>query len=195
MIIAQNIIQQNGCRCALDEEWATITSMRIPQRRSQSQKIRTDSRSGYYVTEEGLRRLEQECRRLKRDRPALADEVARLAQLGDFSENAEYQEAKHHLRRLNDRLLVLEDRIKNAALIRKENGGNERVALGSTVVIEKDGKRQTFQLVGPQETDPSRGRISHVSPLGAMLMGGCAGETVRLQTPAGASAYLIVSVA
>lgn len=139
--------------------------------------------------------MEQERVRLKQERPSLADEVARLAQLGDFSENAEYQDAKHRLRRLNERLLILEDRIKNAIVIRAEENAADHVSLGSTVTVEKNGTRLVFQIVGPQETNPSRGRISHVSPLGALLLGARIGETVRLQTGAGETEYKIVAIA
>ncbi len=168
--------------------------MQIPQRRAQSQRIRTHAPSLYVVTEEGLKRLREEHARLLKGRPTLADEVARLAQLGDFSENAEYQDAKQRLRRLNDRLLTLEDKIKNARTIQKNNDEKDRVCLGATVCVKKNGVPLTFQLVGPQETDPSRGRISHVSPLGALLMGGRVGETVQLQTPSGTATYAIISI-
>ncbi len=168
--------------------------MQLPQRRSDKQRLRPSSASGYYITTDGLWRLKNEHGRCLRTRPSLADEVARLAQLGDFSENAEYQDAEHRLRSLNDRVLRLEDKIKNAKVIQTDHAEKNRVALGSTVMVEINGARRTYQIVGPQETNPSRGRISHVSPLGAHLMNSSVNDVVVIQTPSGEQRYRIVEI-
>ncbi|HEY7599596.1 MAG TPA: GreA/GreB family elongation factor, partial [Candidatus Limnocylindrales bacterium] len=68
------------------------------------------------------------------------------------------------------------------------------VRLGSTVVVESGGERQTYSLVGPTEADPANGRISHVSPVGGALIGHHAGDEVTVQLPAGSVSYLLVEV-
>ncbi len=122
--------------------------------------------------------LKQQLARLLRARPEAAAEVKRLAEMGDFSENAAYQLSKGRLRGINQRILEIEDHLKLAQIIpsRSESG---IVQLGSTVTIEQDGGRQTFRILGPTETDPGRGIISHKSPLGALLMGRQVGDTIH----------------
>ncbi|MCK9578943.1 MAG: GreA/GreB family elongation factor [Methanoregula sp.] len=117
--------------------------------------------------------------RLKKNRPKLAEEVKRLAEMGDFSENAAYQIAKGRLRGLNSRLDETEYLINHAVII-KHSGGST-VELGHRVTVETNGKQKIYQILGSTETDPERGVISHNSPLGAALLGKRAGELVRVR--------------
>lgn len=168
--------------------------MQIPRRRAQILKKR-DEEGAEYVTAAGLDRMKREQKRLLTERPEAIEEVKRLAALGDFSENVEYQEAKHRLRRINDRIESLKDRIMRAKIIHEEPSASGRIRLGSTVILKTgDGPQKVFRIVGPQETDPSHGRISHLSPLGRALIDHNVGDTVAVKTDRGEIEYRIIDV-
>lgn len=141
--------------------------MQIPKRKSERQ---SQQDSDPYITRQKADELQNELDRImKFIRPKLIKEVEEHAKLGDFSENAAYQIAKGKLRGINHRLLVLHELINNAVIIDK-NGPKDRVKIGSTVIIESAGSKKTFQILGSQETDPKKGIISHLSPIGAALI-------------------------
>lgn len=155
--------------------------MRIPTRKSEVERnaMRQDD---HYFTPAAIERMKRELDDLvKNQRGPAAEEVHRLAQMGDFSENAAYQFAKAHLRRINGRITSLEEKLKHAIPI--ERGSKDGVIrIGSTVTLRTGEKALTFEIVGSNETSPSRGRISHLSPLGRILLGCRAGESVTLKT-------------
>lgn len=153
--------------------------MRLPTRRSERLKSTTTSAEPMYLTQKGLEKLKQKLSRLEAtELPQAIEDVRITAEFGDFSENAEYQEAKARMRRLHNQVFVLKDKIQRATLIQPNESLNTTVQIGSWVELEKDGILKNFQIVGPQESDPMRGRISHVSPLGSSLIGHTIGETV-----------------
>lgn len=130
-----------------------------------------------HLTQEKVDEMKAELERLKFvSRPRAASEVKRLAEMGDFSENAAYQMAKGRLRGINQRILELDDHLKRAVIIRPDSSGV--VQLGSTVTVEISGKQKMFLILGSTETDPAAGVISHKSPIGAALMGHRVGDTV-----------------
>lgn len=148
----------------------------------------------FHVTEDGLRRLKEKLARLKKLLPELAEEAKRTAAYGDRSENDEYKTAKSVLRRTKGQILNIEDQIKRAAIIKFDSGVSGVIRIGSTVVLEVGGKKNTFQILGPHETDPARGRISYASPLGAALIGRMKGDTVNIKTENGSKTYRILEV-
>ena len=153
--------------------------MQVPRRKREIDHA-LGQKTDYHLTSAALATLEAEVERLlKFDRPRAAEEVARTQQMGDLSENAAYQEAKNRLRRINSRITGLEDRIRNAVVITSRGTG--MVEIGSTVVVRVGASERTYEIVGSQETDPARGRISHTSPLGTALLHHAAGETVILE--------------
>ncbi|MCI0479336.1 transcription elongation factor GreA [Candidatus Uhrbacteria bacterium] len=167
--------------------------MRIPTRKSQQlrvQEVRDDVISAWK-----LQRLKDDLEDLeKRQRPLVVEDLADARSKGDLSENAEYQDARGKLSRMDSRIFSLKERIKNAVVIEEGAGPKGQVRIGSTVVLSIDGHQRQYSIVGSQETDPSRGRISYRSPLGAALMGHRVGETVTLTTDAGTRAYGIVEI-
>jgi len=129
------------------------------------------------VTAEKLGEWQKKLEHLKNSRPAAMAEVSRLADLGDFSENAGYQFAKGRLRGINRHLAELESQIDRAVIIETQPlSGMAQV--GSLVTVEINGKQKTYQILGSTETDPSSGVISNSSPLGAVLLGSAVGEEV-----------------
>ena len=141
--------------------------MRIPTRKPGKY---TNMQRDPHMTKVKYDELSKELTRLKQARPEAIVELKRLAEMGDFSENAAYQLSKGHLRGINQRILELEDHLKLAQII-PTAGTSGRVQLGSTVTIEQEGKQQIFRILGPTETNPAKGIISHKSPLGEALMG------------------------
>jgi transcription elongation factor GreA len=133
-----------------------------------------------HLTQAKFEEMTRQLAGLKAVRPAVIAEVKRLAEMGDFSENAAYQLSKGHLRGINQRILELEDHLKLAEII-PIDGNSKTIQLGSTVIIEQAGKRQSYQILGPTETNPGKGIISHKSPLGAALMGKKVGEMAHLK--------------
>ncbi len=148
--------------------------MRVPTRKPGKY---TDQTRDPHMTQAKFDEFTSQLERMLKARPAQTAEVKHLAEMGDFSENAAYQIAKGRLRGLNQRIMEIEDHLKYAKIITPEKSGI--IQLGSTVTIEQSGKRQTFTILGPTETNPAKGIISHKSPLGAALLGKQAGDVVR----------------
>lgn len=166
--------------------------MQLPKRRGQQNAI--EMPDVYHVTAAGKKRMEAELIDLKeRQLPQALESMRQALELGDFSENAEYQDAKPRLARLNTRLFLLTERLKRAHVI-GDDAPTGTITLGSTVLLFVNGKQKTYQIVAPQESSPARGRISHVSPLGSALLGRTAGETVTLKTENGEMSYDIVEI-
>jgi transcription elongation factor GreA len=114
--------------------------------------------------------------------------------MGDLSENADYHKAKEDQGFLEGRIQELEYLLNNAVII-EENGSKDVVALGSHVTIqEEDYPEETYHLVGSTEADPSRGMISHESPIGRALIDHKAGDTVEAETPGGVIKLKILKI-
>ncbi len=168
--------------------------MRVPTRQSEILAQSNKPPEDRYLTKAAIQKMNDELDRLvKRERPEAAAEVRRLAELGDFSENAAYQMAKGQLRRINARITTLEERLKNAIPI--ESGSTDgRIRIGSTVRVLANGKELQFEIVGAQETNPSRGRISYLSPIGAALLGHVRSDRVPVTLNDRQTTYEIVDV-
>ena len=147
-----------------------------------------------HLTSAKYAELEEQLERLKtRVQPRLAAEVRRLASDGDFSENVPYQVAKGKLRGINQRILEIEGQLARAEIITAPVG-NHRVAIGHTVTIGSDGKEKTYLILGSSETDPARGVISHLSPLGQALIGRRAGEIIKVELAGRVKEYKILNI-
>ena len=166
--------------------------MQIPRRKSDLLKKHDDG--PIYLTEKGLTELKSELARLKAALPGYIEETARTAAYGDRSDNAEYKDAKGRLRRTHYRIAEIDDQLKRVSIIKSSPNISGRVELGSTVVLESGGKENIYHIVGPSETDPASGRISHLSPLGAALMGKSKGDTVSIPAPSGEKIYRILEI-
>lgn len=133
-----------------------------------------------YLKPEGLAKLQRELKRLKEvDEPQAILDVSVAVQKGDLSENAEYQESRARLTRIQNRFVKVTERIKRVELISDE--GADIVSIGFIVTIEnEEGKQKTYEVVGPDEVNPTQGRISYLSPIGSMLMKKSVGDEVVL---------------
>lgn len=166
-------------------------AMRLPKRRSQM--MRDHGPESHELTPEALERLKRTLERLQKDeRPKIVVDLSHALTLGDFSENAEYQDAKAKLSRIDGRIFSLQERIRRAIVI--ERSGSGRVEIGSVVTVKVDDRERTYRIVGSQEADPSRGRISYHSPLGQALLNRHIGDEVKLETAGGVKNYQIITV-
>ena len=141
-----------------------------------------------FLTQEGLEKLEEELEHLKVvRRREIAEKIKVALDFGDISENSEYDEAKTEQAQLEERILKLENMIRNASIIDESELSKDKVSLGGRVLVkdlEFDDEME-FTIVGSAETDPLKGRISNESPLGKALLGRAPGETVEVQAPDG----------
>ena len=147
-----------------------------------------------YVSAEGLKKMEAELEELRTvKRAEVAERIHNAMQFGDFSENSELEQAKNDQAFLEGRILSLEQMLKKAVVI-DQNGHHELVEVGSKVIVESDGERTEYVIVGSAEAAPAEGRISNESPVGKALIGHRAGETVKLTVPAGTVQVKILGV-
>ncbi len=145
------------------------------------------------MTADALARLEAELTELTQVlRPGVVARIKAAREHGDLKENAEYQAAREEQSFMEGRIRLLEDRKRHAVLI--EDVVTGRVGLGSVVVVEVDGDTMTYSIVGTTDADPSAGRISSSSPVGAALIGAMAGQDVEIRTPRGSARYRVVEV-
>lgn len=145
------------------------------------------------VTQEGLEKLKNELHQLKTiRRKELAGRLEVAKDLGDLSENADYQQAKEDSAWTEGRINQLEDLISRAVIADAPTAGV--VSIGSTVTTHVNGQNRVFTIVGATEADPAHGRISAESPLGTALLGGKVGDDVLVQAPSGQVRYQIVKV-
>lgn len=147
----------------------------------------------YHITNDGRKELELELETLKGRRGEIAEKIAAARDYGDLSENAEYDAARSEQGLVETRIAEIEDILQNAELIKA--GDKEIVSLGSKVVLETDGKKYEYTVVGSVEADPLSGKISNESPLGLALLDKKVGDTANITTPKGEIVYKIVEIA
>lgn len=145
----------------------------------------------YHLTAEGKVELETELAELISKRSEIAEKIANARDYGDLSENAEYDAAREEQAMLETRIAELEDILKNADIIKPNKSST--IGVGSTVHLA-NGKKVTYQVVGPVEADPLEGKISNESPIGAALMGKKVGDKVTITTPKGQVVYSVEAV-
>ena len=137
-------------------------------------------------TAEGFAKLQEEYEYLKNvRRQEVKDLLKEARSFGDLSENSEYDEARDQQAKVESRIVELEYLMKNAVIIDTEVVKNV-VALGSTVILKyMDGTKKQYDLVGSNEVDPLRGKISDRSPIGTAIIGHKKGDKVTVETPVG----------
>jgi transcription elongation factor GreA len=150
-------------------------------------------KKSFRLTQTGVDELKQELETLLSKRTDIAEAIKSARELGDLTENAEYQSALAEKDRNDSRVSEIENILQNAEIIKKPRG-DSKVQLGSVVKLKGDGKTKEFQVVGTVEADPLEGKISDESPIGQALLGKKEGETVEITTPTDTTAYKIVDI-
>ncbi len=147
------------------------------------------------MLEEGHRKLNDELRRLRSERPEIVESIEAARAHGDLSENAEYHAAKERQGHIEATIADLEDQLSRAMVIDPKSLSGDKVVFGATVTLkDEDGKKVKYQLVGQVEADANQGRISYNAPLGRALIGRQKGEDVQVSTPSGDRYYEIAKI-
>ncbi len=149
-----------------------------------------------YLTLDKKTELEGELNTLKTiRRKEIADALLYAKSLGDLSENAEYHQAREDQANIEERIVHLEQILKNAVIMDKHHTGV--VEVGATIKVTKKGDKEErqFTLVGSEEADSMAGKISNESPLGKALLGKKKGDQATVQTPKGDVVYTIKEIA
>jgi transcription elongation factor GreB len=147
-----------------------------------------------YITAEGYRQLEQECKSLWQKREQVRQAVAAAAAEGDRSENAEYIYRKKQLREIDRRIAYLQKRLPELN-VPAATPDSDRVFFSATVTLEDDaGNRFQYRIVGPDEIGRDDGWISVDSPLARTLLGKCTDDEVCLRTRKGEARYIILCI-
>jgi transcription elongation factor GreA len=149
------------------------------------------------VTKEGYAALKEELEMLKRvDRPQNIRAIEEARAHGDLSENAEYAAAKDRQGFIEGRIGELEFKVANAEIIETRKLPKDRVVFGSKVLLENidTGEDVEYQLVGPDESDIEKGRISISSPLGKAILGKKPGDELAFEVPGGKRFYELVEI-
>jgi len=149
------------------------------------------------VTKEGYTALKEELETLKRvDRPQNIRAIEEARAHGDLSENAEYAAAKDRQGFIEGRISELEFKVANAEIIETGKLPKDRVVFGSKVLLENvdTGEDVEYQLVGPDESDIEKGRISISSPLGKAILGKKPGDELIFDVPGGKRFYELVEI-
>lgn len=135
----------------------------------------------FRLTQSGINELKDELKALIAQRGSIAERIKQARELGDLSENAEYQTAREEQDRLETRISELGHILQNAQVIKKPRGDN-KVQLGSTVKLKSaGGSTKQFQVVGTMEADPLSGKISDESPIGKALLGKKEGDKIVIK--------------
>ena len=149
------------------------------------------------MTAEGFARLEEELKHLKGvERPAVIRAIAEAREHGDLSENAEYHAARERQSFIEGRVAELEDKIARAEVIDVSKLSGKAIKFGAKVTLadEDTDEETTYQIVGAEEADIDKGRLSITSPLARALIGKSKGANVEVVTPGGAKAYEVKKV-
>ena len=149
------------------------------------------------MTVRGHAAMEVELQQLKRvERPAIINAIAVAREHGDLKENAEYHAAKDKQGEIEARIANLESKLTLAQIIDPSKLSGTTVKFGSTVTIvnEDTDEESTYQIVGEDEADISKGRVSNKSPLSRGMMGKEVGDVFEIQAPGGSKAYEILEI-
>ncbi len=149
------------------------------------------------LTEEGLARLEKELEHLKTvRRPQVAERIRQAKELASTQNNAEYDDAKNDQAFVEGRILTLEKLIQDARIINEEEAHHaSSVQIGSTVhLVDGQGKKTQYTIVGSAEADPKSGRISNESPVGRALLGKRVGDEVQVSVPKGLMRFTLTKI-
>ena len=140
------------------------------------------------ITDEGLKKLEEELETLKTEGRADIAEKIRIARgYGDLSENSEYDEAKNEQAKLEARIVEIEAMLKNVEIIEDIKGKAKTVVIGVKVKVmdEEFGEEEEYRVVGSTEANSREGKISDESPMGKALLGKKIGDEVTVEAPGG----------
>ena len=139
----------------------------------------------HILTKEGYERFASEQSQLVKDRALALQDMVRMRELGDLSENAGYRAAKGKLRRIDSRIRFLDKLMRTSKIVDVLKLANDRVGVGAQVTLREDAQVHTYCLVDSVESDLTRNKLSVRSPLGRALLDGVVGKIIKFKTPRG----------
>lgn len=150
-----------------------------------------------YLSREGYNKLVKDLEQLKKRKIELSHEIGEAREKGDLKENAEYHSAKERQAEILRRIHETEEKLQGARIIEELNMPKDEVRIGTTVTVEEkeSGEELTYTLVGPDESDPSNGKISVYAPLAQGILGKKTGSTTQVQLPGGLKSFKIIKIA
>ena len=149
------------------------------------------------ITNIGFEKLEEELKTLKSiERPTVIKSIAEAREHGDLSENAEYHAAKEKQSFIEGRIADLQNKISRAEVIITKKLKSNKVIFGATVTLGEVGKKKriVYQIVGTEEADVERGKISISSPLARALLGKKIDDSVEVYSPGGSKEYEVENI-
>ncbi|MBB1079356.1 transcription elongation factor GreA [Limosilactobacillus sp. STM2_1] len=162
----------------------------------QRKKIQEAMKNVYFqkMTANGYHEIEQEIAELQKQRPAKIEQLKAARALGDLSENTEYSTAKRELRHLESRLRYLNKQLQYAQIVTPSS--DNTVSLGTTVTLkfEDDNEQEVYHIVGKQEADLAKQKISFDSPLGKALLHQTVGSIVTVNAPQSSYKVKIIKI-
>ena len=146
------------------------------------------------LTKDGLNNLKKELSLLmQKKRPSTIERLQKARAMGDLSENSEYSAAKEELAFVEGRIKEIEEILKNAEVVENRANGTE-ISLGSQVMVEANGEKDLFTIVGEFEADPMAKKLSSTSPIGKALIGKRTHDTVEVEIPSGKIIYKVLQI-
>jgi len=145
----------------------------------------------------GFQNLEAELKQLKtQDRQNIIRAIADARALGDLSENAEYHAAREKQGFIEGRIADIEAKLSKAEVIDPVKMSGEKIMFSATVtIVDNDNEdKMTYQIVGMDEADLARNKLSYQAPLARALIGKSNGDSVEVRTPKGLKVYDVLSV-
>ena len=149
------------------------------------------------ITPEGLKKLQEDLKRLKSvERPKVIEAISEARGHGDISENAEYEAAKEKQGHIEARIRDLEGKLARADVIDPTKLASNKVVFGAIVELEDldTGEELQVQIVGPDEADAKRGKISVHAPLARALIGREVEDEAVVKAPGGTRSYEVKAI-
>ena len=185
---------------ARKEAWTKIslaTYLKAKKGKVRSRPVaRSNSRETVSLTQEGYDKLEAELASLRKRRPQIIEEMQKAAADKDFRENAPLEAAREERGYLEGRIGELEETLKSAAIIGEGHKSTIKVSIGDKVILcdMTSNEELCYTIVGSREANPSKGKISEVSPIGKAIVRHRQGEVVGVLTPACKFSYRIEKI-
>lgn len=149
-----------------------------------------------FLTKEGRAKIEAELKHLREvRRPQVAERIKAAKQYNDSGDTSEFDEAKNEQAFVEGRILTLENQLAYAVIIEEDNRSGDSVRIGSRVtLVNEEGVREQYTIVGSAEANAKMGKISNESPVGRALLGKSIGDRVEVVAPAGVIAFTIEGI-
>jgi transcription elongation factor GreA len=155
-------------------------------------KLYRQKEPGIPFTRNGYRKVQDEEKKLKSERPEAVENLRKAREMGDLSENGYYKAARARLSFLDSQIRRIERLVRLGTVVESAHSG--QVEIGSRVLLSDGNREYEYMVVGGYESDPSEKTISHISPLGKALMGKKINDTATVIAPAGKKEFRILKI-